>query len=249
MILPRHPIREVGVVFATLAVATFALTRLRAVPALRDHVHLAVAVLFLVVTFRLVQREADGPHRFGVDLAGVLAPPPEEAPTGPLGLGGLATALRAAWPAALRETLVAVAVALVIFPPFALAFHLWHGPEGPFVLQWPDALPSWLLAHLVVVALPEEALFRGYFQTRLTDAWPATRRLVGVPLSLRALVAQAALFGLVHFVVDLDPQRLAVFFPALLFGWLRAWRGGIGAAIVLHALSNVYIDVLVQSWL
>ena len=27
------------------------------------------------------------------------------------------------------------------------------------------------------------------------------------------------------------PAKLATFFPGLLFGWLRAWRGGIGAAI------------------
>ena len=40
------------------------------------------------------------------------------------------------------------------------------------------------------------------------------------------------------------PARLAVFFPALLFGLLRAWRGGIGAAMLLHALSNVLAELL-----
>ncbi|MCC6875407.1 MAG: CPBP family intramembrane metalloprotease, partial [Sandaracinaceae bacterium] len=38
-------------------------------------------------------------------------------------------------------------------------------------------------------------------------------------------------------------------FPGLLFGWMRARRGGIGAALVLHALSNVLADVLERGWL
>jgi membrane protease YdiL (CAAX protease family) len=40
-----------------------------------------------------------------------------------------------------------------------------------------------------------------------------------------------------------------VFFPALLFGWVRAWRGGIGAALALHASSNLYSEILARSWL
>jgi uncharacterized protein len=246
---PPAPLREVAVVYTALAAATFAITRLRAVPVLRDHVHLAVAMLFLVVALRLVQREEDGPRRHGVHLGGLLAPAPDDRPAGPLGLYDLGRALRAALPSAVRESLVAIAIALVVFPPFALGFYLWHGPNTAFVMAWPDALPSWLLAQLVVVALPEEVLFRGYFQTRLSDAWPGTRRGAGARPSMAALAGQAGLFGLLHFLVDLDPRRLAVFFPGLLFGWLRAWRGGIGAAIVLHALSNVYIDVLTRGWL
>ena len=42
---------------------------------------------------------------------------------------------------------------------------------------------------------------------------------------------------------------VAVFFPGLLFGWLRARRGGIGAAIAVHALSNVLAELLVRGWL
>ena len=40
------------------------------------------------------------------------------------------------------------------------------------------------------------------------------------------------------------PTRLAVFFPALLFGWLRARTGGIGASVCFHMLCNVYSQVL-----
>ena len=86
-------------------------------------------------------------------------------------------------------------------------------------------------------------------QGRLSEAFPKTRRLLGAELSLAALLVQAALFGLLHFAVDLQPARLAVFFPALLFGWLRALRGGIGAPAAFHVLCNLLSDVLARSWL
>ncbi len=86
-------------------------------------------------------------------------------------------------------------------------------------------------------------------QTALTDLTKRRRRLFRVELALGAWVLQAALFAAVHFLVEPHPARLAVFFPALLFGWTRAWRGGIGAALTLHAMSNLYSEILARSWL
>jgi hypothetical protein len=40
-----------------------------------------------------------------------------------------------------------------------------------------------------------------------------------------------------------------VFFPALLFGWMREKRGGIGAAVWFHALCNVLSEVLARGYL
>jgi membrane protease YdiL (CAAX protease family) len=31
-----------------------------------------------------------------------------------------------------------------------------------------------------------------------------------------------------------------VFFPSLVFGWLRAKTGGIGAAVLFHAACNIF---------
>jgi membrane protease YdiL (CAAX protease family) len=179
----------------------------------------------------------------------VLAPSDDAEDGGPFGIRELGRSLRASLPTALREIGIALAVALVVFPPFALGFELYHGPTRPFVPSMPDDAASFALAQVLVVALPEEALFRGYFQTRLTDALPGTREILGVNVSIAALVVQAALFAVVHFIVDFSPARLAVFFPGLVFGWIRAWRGGVGAAILFHAMSNVYADVLVRGWL
>ena len=99
------------------------------------------------------------------------------------------------------------------------------------------------------MALPEEALFRGTFQTRLHDRWPPKAKILGAALDLRAWLLTAGLFAIVHFVSIPNPARLAVFFPGLLFGWLRAWRGGIGAAMLLHAMSNVLAEILEKGWL
>jgi len=99
------------------------------------------------------------------------------------------------------------------------------------------------------VALPEEALFRGYLQTRLADVMPTTIRVGRKEFAWHAIVVQAVVFGLVHFAVDLDVTRLSVFFPALLFGVIRSLRSGIGAAVFFHALCNLYSDVLVRGWL
>ena len=88
-------------------------------------------------------------------------------------------------------------------------------------------------------------------QTRLDDHFgrPSSKLFLKLGVHPASLVLQALLFALVHFVAIHNPARLAVFFPGLLFGVVRAWRGGVGAAIVLHALSNVYSDLLVRGWL
>lgn len=236
------PAREVLIVYVLVSAATFGITRLRSVPAAAEWVHLLVGALFLLVAVRLAQREENGMQRYGIDLAGVLGPPEGSNDS-------LITSIGRAIPIALKEAAIAVAVALVIFPPFTAGFWWWHGPDRAFQLTIPEDFDSFAAAQILVIGLPEEAFFRGYVQTRVSDAAPRTIKLLGVTVSPVALVVQAALFAIVHYVVDFAPARLAVFFPGLLFGWLRAWRGGIGACILLHALSNVYADLLMRGWL
>lgn len=170
-----------------------------------------------------------------------------------LGLLDLARGIRAALPSALRESAVALLVALVVFPPFIVGFYVYTEPLHAFswgnVVGSPEQLLTWgetLLAQLLVVALPEEAFFRGYVQTRLADPAHATDARLRAP---GVLLGQAALFALVHLASTMHVLRLAVFFPALLFGLIRAWRGGIGAALVFHALCNLLSEVLTRGWL
>jgi membrane protease YdiL (CAAX protease family) len=39
-----------------------------------------------------------------------------------------------------------------------------------------------------------------------------------------------------------------VFFPALVFGWMRARTGGIGAAVLFHALCNIFSATLARGY-
>ena len=248
---------EVLAVFAVVTLLCFGITRMRAVAALSEYVSLGVGAVFLLGALEMAKREARRIElsfrvvleRWGIALGGLLAPAEEgDEPAGPLGLYDLGRLIRRGLPSALRESGVALGIALLIFPPFAFAFAWWHNAHGLPGFRPSSEAMSFILAQFLVVALPEEVFFRGYVQTRLVDHFgPPPKPWMIVHPS--ALLLQSALFALVHVAVDPNPARLAVFFPGLLFGLVRGWRGGVGAAIVLHALSNIYSDLLVRGWL
>ena len=157
--------REVLLVFAAVTAATLAISRLAG-----DYVHLLVGSLFLITAVQMASRRQGGLAHYGIELGGVLGPAADDAPGGPLGaVTDLVRALGRALPSGLRETGVALGLAALIFPPFAGVFYLWHAPGQPFAWLPPRELPSYLLSQLLVVGLPEEALFRGYFQGCLRD--------------------------------------------------------------------------------
>ncbi len=242
----RASLRQILRVYALVCVAVFAVTRLEPLAVVGQYVHLAVAAVFLLVAIRLTRGDA---AHYGVALAGLLEPTTDDRPVDPLGLLDLGRAIRKALPSAARELGVAIGIGAVVFPLYAIGFYWWNEPAGSFSLALPPNIASLVLAQLIVIALPEEAFFRGYLQTALTDLTQKRQRVFGVELALGAWLLQAALFAAVHFMVEPHPARLAVFFPALLFGWTRAWRSGIGAALTLHAMSNLYSDILARSWL
>ena len=118
----------------------------------------------------------------------------------------------------------------------------WDG--GPLTgTRTPWWILSYLIVHLGLVALPEEWFFRGYLQTRIDQR-------MGTPWSLwnarfgPGLLLQAAAFALLHPILLPGVHRLLVFFPALLFGWLRARTGNIGSAVVVHACSNLLLAIV-----
>ena len=61
--------------------------------------------------------------------------------------------------------------------------------------------------------------------------------------SLASLVLTSALFAAGHFLTIPHPQRLAVFFPSLLFGWMRRASGGVAAGVFYHAACNIVVDI------
>ena len=242
----RASLRQIFGVYALVCVGVFGVTRLEGVAGVGPYVQLAVAALFLLTSVRLTRH---APEHYGIALGGILSTPDEPRSAGPFGLFDLGRALVRATPSAVTELGVAAAVGAIVFPLYAAGYYWWWEPTRPFELSLPPDIVNLALTQLIVIALPEEAFFRGYIQTGLTDASKWRARLLGAEIAPGAWVLQAVLFALVHFLVEPHPARLAVFFPALLFGWLRAWRGGIGAAIALHAMSNLYSEILARSWL
>lgn len=126
----------------------------------------------------------------------------------------------------------------------------WWIPYGETAISFGFRLPEGMLLRtldqILVVALPEELFFRGYVQTRLKAAWGEGRgSLLGVRVGAWFWTSQL-LFAAAH-LGDLDFSRLTVFFPSILFGWLRERTGSIGPSVLVHAGSNLLLMVLEAS--
>jgi membrane protease YdiL (CAAX protease family) len=217
-----------------ITVATTALVALLA--RLPDNVSAtAVGFAFLAVTYFLVLRTDDSAKiaRYGLALGGVFEP----APLSPLRIA--------------RDVAVAVlwalGLALIFLPPFWLGFLWWWQIETPFHLARLSSLAGDFSGQLLVIALPEEAFYRGYLQSALDEVWKPRFRVLGAELGPGLLVS-SALFALGHLCTEFNAARLAVFFPSLAFGFLRSRTRGVGAGIVFHALCNLFASYLAQSY-
>jgi membrane protease YdiL (CAAX protease family) len=164
-----------------------------------------------------------------------------------------------------RSLLAFGAMSLLVFPVFTEGYVLWQGfacshrtfaalAPGPcytapmwsrFHPRLPADAIEFILGHLVVVALPEEFFFRGFVQGRLAEVW-SSRKILGAPVG--PVVLASALFALCHLVMQANPATLFVFFPGLLFGWLRARTGSLFAGTLFHAACNIYIETLHASF-
>lgn len=100
-----------------------------------------------------------------------------------------------------------------------------------------------ILTQFILVAIPEELFYRGYLQTRLDGLVGRDRLIFGVPVNVTSVVLSSALFAVGHVVTIPSPQRLAVFFPSLLFGWMRRASGGILAPALYHAACNILVEI------
>lgn len=115
-----------------------------------------------------------------------------------------------------------------------------------FELRLPDRFAEWTIDNLLVVGLPEEFFYRGYLQTRLRDAWPGGKVVFGARLG-KAFWVTAVLFAIGHLAI-FEVWRLAVVFPALLFGWMRERTGTVMGAALFHAACNLLALVLEASF-
>lgn len=151
-----------------------------------------------------------------------------------------------------KPFLTAFVVGLVVFPLYALGYEAWARVVGgrPFSGFDNMAPSAWWLTNLifvqvVAVALPEEVFYRGWMQSRLSLVFTGRVRIFGTPIGWNVVIT-AALFALSHMVLIPSPFRLAVFFPGLLFGWLRERTGSVVAPVLFHAASNILLALLQQ---
>lgn len=195
------------------------------------YVATAVGFLFLGATWALVWRGDDQRvERSGLALGGLVLPGPI---AGKRITRSIATSL-----------LWAAAFAAITFVPFFFGWRtFWHarGTFGLHVQAWETV--NEIFGQLVIIALPEEAFYRGYLQSRLDEALPGRVRILGASVG-PALIVSSVIFALGHYATIREPARLAVFFPSLVFGWLRARTGGIGAGVAFHASCNVFSELL-----
>lgn len=146
----------------------------------------------------------------------------------------------------LRFTAWVTAVVLSLSVPGAyLVFKYFYGTVHPWRWGWPPGMLNFTLSQLMFAALPEEMFFRGYLYTRLGDIWPKTKRILGADVSLPAMLISSTCFAGFH--VFSQPFWWSVFFPGLLFAWMKS-RGGLLSAILFHALSNVFAEIVQQGW-
>jgi len=107
-----------------------------------------------------------------------------------------------------------------------------------FNLQAPDNLLNLVFTQLLIVALPEEWFFRGYVQARFNQALGKEKILFRASIGW-GWILSAGLFALAHFFIWLKPESLLVFFPALVFGWLREKTDSLLAPILFHFSANL----------
>lgn len=140
----------------------------------------------------------------------------------------------------------ALACTLLFFPAFWVGFVAWWNPVRGFYWPAPPGLDL-VLTQILGIAVPEEMFYRGYVQTALDDAFRFRFQFLGATLGAGVLLG-SVVFALGHFATHAHPARLAVFFPSLVFGWLRARTGGVGAAIFFHAACNLFSAYLTEGY-
>ena len=128
---------------------------------------------------------------------------------------------------------------IVILPVFFVGWRLL-GPFGIHVkldFRFPGNWPMLLLWHLLVVALPEEVFFRGWLQDRLDLLVGKKKKMLKAEIGF-GLFISAFLFAGVHYILEPRPERLLVFFPALLFGYFRESSRSVLVPVMAHGAGN-----------
>ena len=208
---------ELAVVTIVLLLITSALNILQTVPFIASYYSLIFALLFLYVPVLVIQKRGRKIDFIDRDVKGYL-----------------------------KSFLVFIITSLIVFPVFMVAAHFWvkivYSAGNVRFPQVPD-LVNIVAYQLLMVALPEEFYFRGYMQSVMNQFFVRRWKIFGVKLGW-AWILTAFIFAIAHSVIVLRWWHFAIFFPALLFGYLRERTGSVTAPILFHALSNIVMTLI-----
>ena len=218
--------RDVLLVYFSALVLLKIFYELRKVAFIENVLWLIVPLVFFLVPFFALRWRGESFSDYGVAL-------PEKIKDA---YGDLKPALR-----------LALIAALVTFPLFSFLYWVWSKfvNLGGIMRMTPLAWVSILIFQFFYVALPEELFYRGYLMGKLNRVSPPVLTVFKVPFGF-AVPVSAVLFAFGHFLINFSFPRLGVFFPALIFGWMREKTGGILAPAIYHALCNILVLALEQ---
>lgn len=140
--------------------------------------------------------------------------------------------------------------ALLIFPLFTATAYVWQTwiMGHQFIGFAPPPSAHLILTQLLFVGLPEEFFFRGYVQPTMESAMGPRWNIFGARLGW-GWILTSFVFAFAHSAIMVQWWHFAIFFPALLFGYLRARTGGLTAPILFHATSNLVMDWIARSYI
>ena len=144
----------------------------------------------------------------------------------------------------LKSLWVFFLAAIIIFPAFFVLAHFWQklvwGAGAFHLAGFPD-LFNIMIVQLLVVALPEEFYFRGYFQSAMDTIFVKRWNVLGARLGWGWLLT-AIIFAFAHTLITYKWWHFSIFFPALVFGYLRERTGLVIAPTLFHAASNILMN-------
>jgi membrane protease YdiL (CAAX protease family) len=136
---------------------------------------------------------------------------------------------------------------LVLFLPFTFSANRLDGFLKHSGLYGPSGTPSFLSVHgthevalaialVIIVALVEETIFRGYLMLRFRGARMGP---------LGAAVLSSVIFSLGH-GYEGTAGVITVFYMGLIFALIYLWRGSLVAPVIMHFLQD-FTGILIPS--
>lgn len=142
-----------------------------------------------------------------------------------------------------KQSLIYFSLAsLVIFPVFLLGAHLYQSFLGySYQSASMNGLLNLILGQIIMVALPEEVFFRGYMQKELKTIFKKDYQ-IGLLSVNKGVLLTSFLFAISHSLITVQWWHLFIFFPSMIFAFLKEKTGTILAPILFHASSNILMQ-------